>query len=356
MSSSALTPVLDWLQSHPSTTSQMLARELSMPIRDSRILLEQAVEALGPDHFSVTYLVKHQDMEGNWTIAQTKTKPSEQGFLHSVQRKTDFTSSIYSLERQLNRIHLEDASRSQVLYRNETANIAPIRQDPRQIFKHLRTPQTARVPAPIKNETKSGKSESSEFTKPARPTPPQPNKAANFFKAVPRSPVVTKAVEPEKPKVKFDASEDKISNIKRTSTPHPIKSVGKVDCLEDIMKSDLYTVEEDDRMDLEPTPHIAKRKHSPDSASGKRIKTERIEVSPLVNAGNEENEKVPVYKIVKKKLTRTYMNEKGRLVTEDYVEEVREEVTYKPQPQPQSAKAGAVKKGTQTSIGAFFKK
>jgi hypothetical protein len=76
------------------------------------------------------------------------------------------------------------------------------------------------------------------------------------------------------------------------------------------MKSDLYTVEEDDSMDVEPVPtHAAKRKHSPDTSSIKRPKTDsvlRVQCAEPMDEG-------PRYKTVKKKQTRTYLNEKGRL-------------------------------------------
>jgi hypothetical protein len=324
-----------------------VSKELCLSISESRRLLEEAVEALGADQFDLTYVVKQLDAEGNWRLLHYKTKPQGPRMLHSVKRRTD-TSSIYTVEQTMRRLRIEEASVSGGLYHNGAANIAPLAQAVRTVFLHQRSPRApVKEPAVVKKPD-LGKQTSTVPAKKADVVPTAP-KAQSFFKPLTN---MSHDAQNLPPKVKFEAAAtDKLSSLKRKSTPHPAKSVGKVDCLADIMKSNLYTVEEDDSMDVEPAPtHAAKRKHSPDTSSIKRPKTDLVQSTRCIEPMDEG----PRYKTVKKMQTRTYLNEKGRLgksyaVTEDLMVEVKEEVVHKPQPQLTSQ--GKTKTGTQTSLG-----
>lgn len=322
---SVQTSVVHWLQSHSSTTPQLISREFSLTVAESRALLIEAVNAIGPELYCLTFINKQQDFEGNWTLVKTET--SDQGLLYSVQLRSEPTKAC-EVEKSFNRLRLLRANSMQTLYRHEAANIAPLNQLPRNTCKPMppqikAEPNTLKDTASIKRPDVPKKPTAGPRQgclvmppAPARDLKTEAEKAAKVKAETVRTTQAKLGAEmtsklkidgERATKVKFETSlSDKESTIKRTSTPHPAKSVGKSDCLAEIMKSNLYTVEED--YDPRPSHDIVKRKHSPDTSNCKRIKVEPQEEAPA-----PVQDLGPSYRIVKKKTTKTYMNEKGRL-------------------------------------------
>jgi hypothetical protein len=221
----------------------MISRELNMPIKESRHLLAEAVEALGVEHYRLTYITQHQDAQGNFNLVHYKAKPPLPAFLHSVQRKTDFSASVFSTEQKFKRLRIEDSINA--LYHDMSANIAPVQQSIRSVLLSQRpgsAPQS-KPPATLKKE---------ETTK----TPVKASSSSPF--SHPNSKGHT---------VRFECIE-KVSDIKRN--PPPMKLA--VTSLDHIMMTEVFEIEDD------PTDLPVKRKHSPDNTSAKRSKTDVSEV------------------------------------------------------------------------------
>ena len=121
--------------------------------------------------------------------------------------------------------------------------------------------------------------------------------------------------------------------IKRIDTPHPLKAKN-VDDMEKLLKNaSLYSVEEDDDMEVDYQP--LKRKSEPSTQSNKKF---------FPSPPSETS----TYRTVRSTETRTFEDEKGRLVTEDVEIEEKVEVSVS------HTSAIRSKGGQQMSMASFL--
>lgn len=347
---SSLTLVKDWLQSHPTATSLMISKELNMPIEESRRLLAEAVEVLGSNHYKLTYVTKSQDTEGNILITFIKARPQHGALLHSVQRKTDFSSSVFLTEQKIKRLRLEDSSSMNALYHDMSAKICPLKQETRNVFPSQRgihksfstasAPQTKLQTQPIK-ETLAFKKE--EAPSKSLPEPPKLKEKPSCIKTgTPRSPA--KGVH----SVRFEQiPNEKPLPLKRKYTPYPHKTANHINSLDDIMAPEEIEVEEVDDFS---GPTVHKRMHSPDKTSVKRIQS----ASPLsIQTSSEPTEpSTTAQKSYSQERSRVYVNDAGTLgMFQVVAEDIPKEKPQKTSNKPQSHKAVIFKKSTQMSLG-----
>ena len=190
----------------------------------------------------------------------------------------------------------------------------------------------------------------SNFQKPT----PQPTPEPTPILKTQTSEIVT----PAKSKVKFSTKENPCSQIVRDSTPHPAKQskpkTTKSKGFEELFSSDLYTVDEDNV--VEKSQPTLKRKAEPPQKPSKKPKTQQETAQTKKENVGYVTPK-PEEKIMKKvKVTKTesYVDEKGRIVTED-VEEY-EWVPCSNSPKTQVNQGLSNKKGAQTSLSNFILK
>ncbi|CAG9313178.1 unnamed protein product [Blepharisma stoltei] len=131
--------------------------------------------------------------------------------------------------------------------------------------------------------------------------------------------------------------------------PKPKKKSG----INEILSSSIYTAEEEDRMDIVEEPKLEttlKRKLKIEEKDNKKVKMELQQPTPPIPMPEG-----PRVKHVKTVVSKTYINEKGYLVTEDVVEDQIVTITD-PEPRIKPTQILGCKKGTQSCMQAFLVK
>ena len=369
--------VLTWLQTHPAVTCHSLSRFLLLSLEETRSLLLSAIQQLGKAQFRLIYCLQKAG-EGALELVSAEEMmevESEDMVLFAVQRRQETGDAVYQAEIGLKGMKLEGSLAEGRLEVNQTDGIQPLLQEVRELLPHRKRKTPGLVPSAPKP--------SSEICK-SQPCPSILKSQTSKSKPVCKSQATLKPVQkpaelqafssPAKVKnsqVEFVSSEVKSTSpeekapakegnrvtfseetspnehsVKRRSTPHPSKVKKQTDDISDILKSSLYTVEEDDdETAVTPAPVLKRKQPDPPPRSAPQ--------SSQVSTA----ERVPTegMKRVKIAATDTFVDKKGYIVSRDVVREDVVKVTSVPsKPAPESGIPH--KKGKQMGIGSFFQK
>lgn len=316
-----------------------VAREFSISIDDSQLFLS---ELLGSSSVSGIYSVYDS---GKIKLIKS---PTEASVLFAVSLCENTKNSF-----QIEYAYQRNAMRSNELV-YPPSRIGPLVQNIREFRKsgseYADINQVVKRDIPILKEASIINQPKTNFLKEA-------GQAQIFFKKVERTPEAAK--NPEKilqnpiPVAKVQENKEiidyksEISPIK-AERPHKKKTKG----LNEILASSIYTFEEDDRMDIEPERQNAlplKRKLDADEKGIKKTRFVQPSIQPTPMPSG------PRFKHIKETSTKTYMDEKGRFVTEEVIEDKMVLVTEEEQVAKPLQVIG-LKKGTQSCMQSFLVK
>ena len=377
---------------HSSVASHALSRQFGLTLDEARTELLAAVNALGRDQFRLVYC-RHDPESSAFSLHSsdaTMDIESDDMVLFAVQYKQVSREAINQADRSERAANMECARSEGKLMMHETAGIRPMEGKVRDLLPHRKqkapgsesagqavsgngagkTGGGAKVqnavprgkPSVIKSQTKINTTvqpkiedraipESASIHPPPSPKstspqkPPPPPEASS--PATPTDPPPD-SLKPSHPHVAFTEDPSHVNRVvKRRSTPHPNKHTKRSESINDILKSSLYTVEEDD---TEATPQ-ATLKRKLETTEKPEKKTAVMVSTPA----ETEASQVPTegFKRVKVAKTKTFQDEKGYMVSKDVIEEEVVKVQTLPQ-KPVLSAAVAHKKGKQTDIGSFF--
>lgn len=309
--------VRTWLNDSSMVTVSRIVRELHISYENARTLLTslcQLYPHIKPVHFQVTSTAN----------SCATSMPTLYGVCLEG-KETSFNEEI-SLKRDVYK------GREDLVY--PITGVGYLEQDIR--YSSSRTDQSSLKPVVSKHILKPTSQHTTE-KKNAQIDKPTGN-IANMLKLAPKLSTEKKAVGFEKPAENVKSAKD---NIKRQSTPHPMKTKKESQNLSEFLHSNpLYTIEEDSPMDIEeksqPQPTSQPKKRKAEIEPVREAKKMKVEPT------NKENQT----RVIRVKKSCTVLDDQGRYITEDVYEE--KVVTAEPN------HAIPSKKGTQTSLANFF--
>lgn len=370
--------VLTWLQTHSAVTCHSLSHFLRLSLEETRNLLLAAIQHLGKTHFRLLYCLQRAGEDSLELVSAEDMMEveSEDMVLFAAQRRPDGWEGLHQAEMGLKGLRLGESLGEGRLEVHATAGIQPLTQEVRELLPHRKRKIPGLPTSAPKPESVLSKSQPCTSV-----LKPQPGKSKPVCKSQTTLKTTQRTVEPQTfssplaaavqmeeipSETKSTSPEDKQENrpnegnrvtfsedtnsaehpVKRRSTPHPSKSKKQTDDLSEILKSSLYTVEEDDSETAATPAPILKRKQ-PDPPPRSAPQPSQASTA----------EKVPTegLKRVKISSTTTFVDRKGYLVSKDVVNE--EMVKTQSVPSKPAAEATIPhKKGKQMGLNSFFQK
>ena len=341
-------------------------------------MLLSAVHHLGKANYRLLYCLQRAGEEVLELVSAEDMMDveSEDMVLFAAQRRPEGWEGLHKVEMGLKGLRLEGSLSEGRLDIQENAGIQPLPQVLRELLPHRKrkisglaasAPKPENLPsrsqpAPSALKLQSGKSKpvckSQTTLKPMqKPAEPQafssPQATAAPAEGIPSEAKSTSPEEKQESRTKegsrvtfSEEASPTEHTAKRRSTPHPSKFKKHTDEFTEILKSSLYTVEEDDtEIAVTPAPVLKRKQPDPPPRSAPQPS----------QASTAERVPTEGLKRVKISSTTTFVDQKGYLVSKDVVTE--EIVKTQSVPSKPAAEAAIPhKKGKQMGLSSFFQK